>query len=58
MKTIEKELKLYEEKFDDSFPTFPMDGYTPAEISEIIKKCIESNKDVYEMGILSLDVIY
>ncbi|MEG2322808.1 MAG: hypothetical protein RSB80_00460 [Anaerovoracaceae bacterium] len=54
-------LELYEKAFDDSFPTIPLLMENSDEkVVEIINKCISENKDVYDMGYLSLDseVIY
>lgn len=60
MTELDTARKLYEKKFDDSFPMIPMIGTAPDEIVKIIHKCISENKDVYDMGYLSLDddVIY
>lgn len=60
MAELDNALELYENKFDDSFPMFSMKGTPPNEIVEIINNCISENKDVYDMGYLSLngDVIY
>lgn len=61
MTELDAALKLYEQIFDDSFPTIPllMDN-SDEKVVEIINKCISENKDVYDMGYLSLDgdVIY
>lgn len=44
-------LKKYAEKFNDGFPMIPLGwGRTESEVIEMIKNCISSNKDVYEMG--------
>lgn len=51
-------LELYEETFDDSFPTFPLTGISEDEIIDIINKCVTEKRDVYDMGFLSLDTIY
>ena len=55
---LEKAQDLYEKKFNDMFPTFPFMGKEPDELLEIINKCIEAGKDAYDMGYVSLDVIY
>jgi hypothetical protein len=55
MDEIEKLLKEYEKKFDDMFPTIPFSGRTDAEIAKIINDCLSKNKDVYELGYLTLD---
>lgn len=48
----------YEVKFGDMFPTFPMMGYSEEEMIKIIEECIEKNKDVYDLGYLTLGRIY
>jgi hypothetical protein len=61
MNELDKALKLYEETFDDSFPTIPLlMEKSDEEVIQIINKCVEEDKDVYEMKILSLDgdIIY
>lgn len=60
MKTFDEALELYEKTFDDSFPTIPMSGKSNEEIIDIINKCVNEKKDVYDMGYLSLndDTIY
>lgn len=60
MTELDIALESYEKIFDDSFPMFPMMGKAENEVVEIINNCIEENKDVYDMGYLSLDgnVIY
>ena len=56
MTELDTALKLYEKTFDDSFPTIPllMDN-SDEKVVEIINKCISENKDVYDMGYLTLD---
>lgn len=51
-------LVLYEETFDDIFPMMMFSGSREEDVIEIINKCIKANKDVYDMGYLSLDEIY
>lgn len=53
-------IELYEKKFNTSFPTIPLlwGNRSDEEVIEMIDKCIAENKDVYEMGYLSLDIIY
>lgn len=55
MNEFEKALELYEKTFDDIFPMFSMMGKPKDEVIEIINKCVSENKDVYDMGYLSLD---
>ena len=43
-------LKKYRDKFGDGFPTFQLLGYSDEEIIEIIKDCINKNKNAYELG--------
>ena len=52
---MEQYLQLYEEMFDDSFPTFPFMGRGDSGMIEIIKRCLEKEQDVYDLGILTLD---
>ncbi len=51
-------LELYENTFDDSFPTIPMSGRTEEEMSDIISKCVSEKKDVYDMGYLDIEAVY
>ncbi len=39
-------LELYENTFDDSFPTIPMSGRTEEEMIGMINKCVSAKKDV------------
>lgn len=55
MNEIEKLLEEYEKRFDDMFPTIPFSGRTEKEIAKIINECLSKNKDVYELGYLTLD---
>ncbi len=47
-------LDRYFETFNDNFPTMEIFG-TSVELIEMISKCIEENKDVYDMGYLELN---
>lgn len=51
-------LELYENTFDDPFPTIPMSGRTEEEMIDIISKCVSEKKDVYEMGYLDIKAVY
>ena len=53
-------IKLYEQTFGyGAFPTIPLlMELGDEETIKIINDCIEKNKDVYDLGYLSLDVIY
>lgn len=54
---LQKELERYKKKFNDDFPTIPFDSLEDEEIIDIIDECIEENKNVYDLGYLSLDDI-
>lgn len=54
---LQKALERYKEKFNDDFPTIPFESQEDEEIIGIIDECIEENKDVYDLGYLSLDDI-
>ena len=58
MSEFDKALETYEQTFDDSFPMSAMVCTSPDEIVSIISKCVSENKDVYDMGYLSIDGIY
>lgn len=46
-------LNQYFEKFGDIFPMYPLAySATESELIEMIKKCLDSGKDVYEIGII------
>lgn len=55
-KLVEK-MQEYEKRFED-FPTFEFRAHSDAKVMEIIDECLEKNKDVYELGYLSLDYLY
>lgn len=56
MNMLEEKLNQYEKAFDEGFPTYPlMLSKTDDEIIEVIDKCLDSGKDVYELGILKDD---
>ena len=55
MNELDKSLELYEQVFDDSFPTIPLlMQKSDEEVIEIINKCVQGKKDVYDMGYLTL----
>ncbi len=56
MDELDKALKLYEQTFCEAFPMFPMRTTPTNEVVDIINKCVDNNKDVYDMGYLSLDI--
>ncbi len=47
----------YDKKFEGGFPSIPLCG-NPDKAIKIIKDCLDKGKDVYEMGYLSLDLVY
>lgn len=54
---IDYYLGEYAKRFDDGFPMYPLGfGRTNTEIIDIIKKCLETGQDVYEMGLVSDDL--
>lgn len=49
----------YAERFGDGFPMIPLGwGREESEIIAIIDRCLESGKDVYEMGLVEDGVVY
>ena len=54
---LQKAYDEYKKKFNDDFPTIPFDSVEDEKIIEIINDCVESGKDVYDIGYLSLDDI-
>ena len=54
---LQKALETYKKAFNDSFPTIPFDSMEDEKIIEIIDDCVESGKDVYDLGYLELDDI-
>lgn len=51
----------YAKRFGDGFPMIPVGfGRTEEEIEKIIKRCLDENKDAYELGYVKDDdeVIY
>ena len=55
---LKKAYDEYKKKFKDEFPTVPLaERMEDEEIIEVINECIEENKDVYDLGYLSLDDI-
>ena len=56
-KELQKALEAYKKAFNDDFPTIPFESQEDEEIIDIIDECIEENKDVYDLGYLSLDDI-
>ena len=54
---LQKALETYRKAFNDDFPTIPFDSVEDEKIIEIINDCIESEKDVYDLGYLELDDI-
>lgn len=57
----EELLNKYADRFGESFPTFQIARTrTDAEVAEIIKECLEKNKDVYQLGycVDDSDILY
>ena len=53
---MDKYLEMYVEKFEEGFPMYQLGrGRSDDEIIEIIKKCLEAGKTVYELGLLKED---
>lgn len=53
---IDDKLQEYASRFGEGFPMIPLAwGRTDNEVIEIINKCLEAGKDVYDMGYLSED---
>lgn len=50
---LETKLQEYEKMFGDSFPTYPlMLSRSEEEMIDLINECLDSRKDVYELGYL------
>lgn len=59
MTKLNEALGIYKQTFDDSFPTIPLlMENSDDKVVEMINKCIDEHKDVYDMGYLNLDVNY
>lgn len=56
MNDLEIKLKMYEEAFGESFPTFNFTYLDEEQIGQIIDSCLDAEKDVYEMGYASDDM--
>lgn len=54
---LQKAYDEYKKKFNDDFPTIPFGNAEDEKIIEIINDCVESGKDVYDLGYLELDDI-
>ena len=53
---ISDKLMEYAKRFGEGFPTIPLAwGRTDEEVEKIIDKCLSTGKDVYELGLLTLD---
>ena len=48
-------MEKYEKRFGDMFPTFCFMHLSPDQMIDVIDRCLEAGKDVYEMGILKDD---
>lgn len=54
---LQKALEEYKKAFNDDFPTIPFDSVEDGKVIEIVNDCVESGKDVYDLGYLELDDI-
>lgn len=53
---LKKAYEAYKDTFHEDFPTIPLaETREDVEIIEIIEECIETGKDVYDIGYLDLD---
>lgn len=53
---LEEKLAAYERMFGEGFPTYPlMLSKSDDELVEIIDMCLDTKKDVYDLGILKDD---
>lgn len=53
---LDEMLMKYAKRFEDGFPTIPLAwGRSDEEVIDLIKRCLDEDKDVYELGILSDD---
>ena len=58
---LEKKLSEYVDRFNEGFPMIPLGwGRSDDEIIELIDKCLQANKNAYEMGLVTedIDIIY
>lgn len=56
---MDEKLIAYAERFGDGFPMIPLGwGREESEVIAIIDKCLESGKDVYEMGLVNDEDTY
>ncbi len=57
--TLKEKIQMYEKKIGDEFPSYPiMLNNTDEEVIDIIDKCLEKGKNVYELGYLKKDAVY
>lgn len=55
MVELEDLMDEYFERFGDCFPTIPLAwGRPKEEVKSMIETCLKENKDVYDMGYLTL----
>ena len=53
---LSKAFEQYKTAFGDEFPTIPIAvSRTEEEVIEIINKCVNTNRDVYDLGYVSLE---
>lgn len=49
-------IERYEQKFPEGFPSIPLvETRSDEEVIEIISECLDTGKDVYDLGYLELD---
>lgn len=57
--TLNEKIQIYENKIGEEFPTYPLVlERTEEEVIDIIDKCLEKGKNVYELKYLKEDVVY
>lgn len=56
MDGLEIKLKLYEDTFGESFPTFNFTHLSFDEIGQIVDSCLDAGKDAYELGYAKDDI--
>lgn len=55
MSDLELKMNEYEKTFGESFPSFNFTDRSPEDIVKIIDRCMDEEKDVYELGYISED---
>lgn len=52
---LDERLKMYEDAFGESFPTFNFMHMNDDQIGQIIDSCLSAGKDAYELGYVKDD---